>query len=103
MPSINSARYTQRIKETVKLRLSTISEKSPSFRSPHFNDPSKLNPPPLPVVALSPEETVQAYTARSRARDAAWLSHVHTEEKPVELVGSTLIYTDKRLAHPPRS
>ena len=52
----------------------------------HYNDPSKLNTPPLPAVARSPEETVQADTAmaRARTRDAAWLSHVHTEDKPVE-------------------
>ena len=52
----------------------------------HCNDTSKLNTPPLPAVARSPEETVQADTAmaRARTRDAAWLSHVHTEDKPVE-------------------
>ena len=52
----------------------------------HYNDPSKLNTHPLPAVARSPEETVQADTAmaRARTRDAAWLSHVHTEDKPVE-------------------
>ena len=62
---------------------------TPTVQLAHYNGPSKLNPPPLSAVALSPEETVQADTARSRAtaRDAAWLSHVHTEDKPVEWAG----------------
>ena len=53
---------------------------TPNVQLTHYNGPSKLNPPPLPAVALSPEESVQADTARARARarDAAWLSHVHT-------------------------
>ena len=40
-------------------------------------------------MGVSPEETVQADTARARARtrDVAWLSHVHTEDKHVEWVG----------------
>ena len=40
-------------------------------------------------MALSPEETVQADTAMARvmARDAVWLSHMHTEDKPVEWAG----------------
>ena len=62
---------------------------TPTVQLAHYNGPSKLNPPPLSAVALSPEETVQADTARARARarDAAWLSHVHTEDKPVEWAG----------------
>ena len=40
-------------------------------------------------MALSPVETVQADAARTmaRARDAAWLSRVHTEDEPVEWAG----------------
>ena len=53
---------------------------TPTVQLAHYNGPSKLNTPPLPAVAHSPEETVQADTAmaRARTRDAAWLSHVHT-------------------------
>ena len=56
-----------------------------------YNGPSKLNPPPLPAVALSPEETVQADTAvaTARTRDAAWLSHVQINLS--SRLGSTLI------------
>ena len=65
----------------------------------HYNGPSKLNPPPLSAVALSPEETVQADTARAmaRARYAAWLSHVHTEDTPVEWAGFNA-YLDRQEA-----
>ena len=66
----------------------------------HYNDPSKLNKPPLTAVALSPQETVHAHTARrrSRIRDAASLSHVHTEYKPIEWAGSNayLDHQDKK-------
>ena len=53
------------------------------------DEDAELDPPPLPAVALSPEETVQADTAmaRARTRDAAWLSHGHTEDRPVEWAG----------------
>ena len=42
---------------------------TPAVQLAHYNGPSKLNPPPLSAVALSPEETVQADTARARARE----------------------------------
>ena len=50
-------------------------------------------------MALSPEETVQADTARARARAryAAWLSHVHTEDKPDEWAGFNA-YLDRQEA-----
>ena len=53
---------------------------TPTVQLAHYNGPSKLNPPPLSAVARSPEETVQADTARARdrARDAAWLYYMHT-------------------------
>ena len=72
---------------------------TPTVQLAHYNGPSKLNPPPLPAVALSPEETVQSDTAmaRARTRDAAWLSHVHTEDKPVEWTGSNT-YFDRQEA-----
>ena len=72
---------------------------TPTVQLAHYNGPSKLNPPPLSAVALSPEETVQADTARARAmaRDAAWLSHVHTEGKPVEWAGFNA-YLDRQEA-----
>ena len=78
---------------------------TPTVQLAHYNGPSKSNPPPLSAVALSPEETVQADTsrARARARDAAWLSHVHTEDKPVEWAGFNAYLDYKRLAHPPRN
>ena len=46
---------------------------TPTVQLTHYNGPFKLNPPPLPAVALSPEETVQSDTARARAsaQDAA--------------------------------
>ena len=39
---------------------------TPTVQLAHYNGTSKLNPPPLSAVALSPEETVQADTARAR-------------------------------------
>ena len=78
---------------------------TPTVQLAHYNGPPKLNPTYLPVVALSPEKTVQAdtYRARARAWDATGLFHVHTEDKPVEWACSTHILPDERLAHPPRS
>ena len=72
---------------------------TPTVQLAHYNGPYKLNPPPLYAVALSPEEIVQADTARARARarDAAWLSHVHTEDKPVEWAGFNA-YLDRQEA-----
>ena len=74
---------------------------TPTVQLALYNGPSKLNPPPLPSVALSlsPEETVQTDTAmaRARTRDAAWLSHVHTEGKPVEWAGFNT-YLDRQEA-----
>ena len=72
---------------------------TPTVQLAHYNGPSKLNPPPLSAMALSPEETVQADTARARARarDAAWPSHVHTEDKPVEWAGFNA-YLDRQEA-----
>ena len=72
---------------------------TPTVQLAHYNGPSKLNPPPLPAMDLSPEETVQADTAmaRARTRDAAWLSHVHTEDKPVEWDGFNT-YLDRQEA-----
>ena len=72
---------------------------TPTVQPAHYNGPSKLIPPPLPAVALSSEETVQADTAMARARtqDAAWLSHVHTEDKPVEGAGFNA-YLDRQEA-----
>ena len=72
---------------------------TPTVQLAHYNGPSKLNTPPLPAVAHSPEETVQADTAmaRARTRDAAWLSHVHTEDKHVEWVGFNA-YLDRQEA-----
>ena len=74
---------------------------TPTVQLALYNGPSKLNPPPLPAVALSlsPEETVQSDTAmaRARTRDAAWLSRVHTEDKPVELAGFNT-YLDRQEA-----
>ena len=62
---------------------------TPTVRLAHLNGPSKLNPHPLHVVALSLVATLQADAARTRARarDAAWLSHVRTEDEPVEWAG----------------
>ena len=53
---------------------------TPTVQLAHYNGPPKLNPTYLPVVALSPEKTVQAdtYRARARAWDATGLFHVHT-------------------------
>ena len=72
---------------------------TPTVQLALYNGPSKLNPPPLPAVALSPEETVQSDTAmaRARTRDAAWLSHVHTEDKPCEWTGFNT-YLDRQEA-----
>ena len=72
---------------------------TPTVQLAHYNGPSKLNPPPMSAVALSPEETVQADTARARARarDAAWLSNVYTEDKPVEWAGFSA-YLDRQEA-----
>ena len=71
----------------------------PTVQLAHYNGPSKLNPPPLPAVALSPEETVHADTAmaRARTRGAAWLSYVHTEDKHVEWAGFNT-YLDRQEA-----
>ena len=75
---------------------------TPNVQLALYNGPSKLNPPSLPAVALSlslsPEETVQSDTAmaRARTRDAAWLSHVQTEDK-VEWAGCNT-YLDRQEA-----
>ena len=52
---------------------------TPTVQLAHYNGPSKLNPSPLPAVALSPEETVQSDTAmaRARTRDAASVPCAH--------------------------
>ncbi|KAL8585526.1 hypothetical protein ACOMHN_051411 [Nucella lapillus] len=55
----------------------------------HYTGPSKLNPSLLPAKDLLTEEAAQVDAARTKARerDAAWLSHVHTEDKPMEWAG----------------
>eukprot|EP00745_Piridium_sociabile_P018840 TRINITY_DN28551_c0_g2_i7.p1 TRINITY_DN28551_c0_g2~~TRINITY_DN28551_c0_g2_i7.p1 ORF type:complete len:249 (-),score=41.05 TRINITY_DN28551_c0_g2_i7:725-1471(-) len=55
----------------------------------HYTGPSKLNPPLIPMKALSAEEShLQSAAVRfSQQRDAAWLSQVHESDKPVEWVG----------------
>ena len=59
---------------------------TPTVQLAHYNGPSRLNPPPLPAVALSPEEALHAVTARARAsaQYAAWQSHVNKEDQHVE-------------------
>ena len=52
----------------------------------HYTGRSKLNPPLLQTKALSAEESqLQSAAVRfSQQRDAAWLSQVHQNDKPVE-------------------
>lgn len=55
----------------------------------HYTGPSKLNPPQLPTKALPAEELqLQSDAVRfSQQRDAAWLSQIHENDKPVEWAG----------------
>ena len=55
----------------------------------HYTGPSKLNLPLLPMRALSADESqLQSAAVRfSQQREAAWLSQVHENDKPVEWAG----------------
>ena len=55
----------------------------------HYTGRSKLNPPLLQTKALPAEESqLQSAAVRFRQqRDAAWLSQVHQNDKPVEWAG----------------
>ena len=55
----------------------------------HYMGRSKLHPPLLQMKALSAEESqLQSAAVRfSQQRDAAWLSQVHQNDKPVERAG----------------
>ena len=55
----------------------------------HYTGPSKVNPPLLPTKALSAEESqLQSAAVTCQQRDAAWLSQVHGNDRPVEWAGS---------------
>ncbi|KAG1674268.1 hypothetical protein GQR58_015168 [Nymphon striatum] len=60
-----------------------------SIQLEHYTGPSKVNPPLLPMKALSAEESQlqSASIMFSQKRDAAWLSQVHGNDKPVEWAG----------------
>ena len=54
----------------------------------HYTGRSKLNPPLLQKKAPSAEDSqLQSAAVRSQQRDAAWLSQVHQNDKPVEWAG----------------
>ncbi|KAL8578321.1 hypothetical protein ACOMHN_005712 [Nucella lapillus] len=93
------------IPQLKKHELSSLRLTQKELQLAHYTGPSKLNPPLLPAKDLSTEEAAQVDAARTKARerDAAWLSHVHTEDKPMKWAGSMLVWTDKRLKLPPRS
>ena len=60
-----------------------------AIQSEHYTGRSKIHPPLLQTNALSAEESqLQSAAVRfSQAREAAWLSHVHHNDKPVEWAG----------------
>ncbi|KAL8573956.1 hypothetical protein ACOMHN_029403 [Nucella lapillus] len=72
-----------------KHELSSLRLTQKELQLAHYTGPSKLNLPLLPAKDLSTEEAAQvdAASAKARERDAAWLSHVHTEDKPMEWAG----------------
>ncbi|KAL8597460.1 hypothetical protein ACOMHN_050958 [Nucella lapillus] len=72
-----------------KHELSSLRLTQKELQLAHYTGPSRLNPPLLPAKDLSTEEAAQVDAARTKARerDAAWLSHVHTEDKPMEWAG----------------
>ena len=55
----------------------------------HYMGPSKVNPPLLPTKALSTEESQlqSAAVIVSQQRDAAWLSQVYGNDRPLEWAG----------------
>ncbi len=87
-----------------KHEASSLSLTQPAIQLEHYTGPSKLSPPQLPTKALSAEE-LQLQSAAvmfSQQRDAAWLSQVHENDKPVEWAGFNA-QQDRLVAALPRS
>ena len=72
-----------------KHEMSSVRYTHQSIQLDHYTGSSKVNPPLLPTKALSAEESQlqSASVMSSQQRDAAWLSQVHGNDKPVEWAG----------------
>ena len=74
---------------TEETRVSSLRLTHQAIQLEHYTGRSKLNPPLLQTKALSAEESqLQSAAVRfNQQRDAAWLSQVQQNDKPVEWAG----------------